>query len=104
MAQKYVATRNIESATGLLKDSVMISNEKIQSEIEIAFAPYRCVSEIGDYGQKLSFRIFNSEEIQIFLMKDVVLSSIRDTASLNSLISAVRQRLQNLRIFKGTSV
>lgn len=71
----------------------MLTNEEICSRVEAAFPPYRCVAEVWDYGQKLRFRVFNSEDEPLITMDELVLSSVRDSTSLDSLLVSVRQRI-----------
>ena len=72
----------------------MLINDGICSTVETAFAPYRCVPEIWDYGHQLRFRVFDAEDPPITTMSEVILSSIRDVTALNSLCEVVHQRLQ----------
>ena len=71
----------------------MLSDQDICSRIEAAFPPYRCVAEIWDYGQKLRFRVFGSNDEALITMAEVVVSSVRDSGALESLISDVKLRL-----------
>lgn len=71
----------------------MLTNEEICSRVEAAFPPYRCVAEVWDYGQKLRFRVFNSEDEPLITMDELVLSSVRDSTSLDSLLVSVRRRI-----------
>lgn len=71
----------------------MLSDQDICSRIEAAFPPYRCVAEIWDYGQKLRFRVFGFSDEALITMAEVVVSSVRDSGALESLISDVKLRL-----------
>ena len=71
----------------------MLSDQDICSRIEAAFPPYRCVAEIWDYGQKLRFRVFSSNDEALITMAEVVVSSVRDSGALESLIADVKLRL-----------
>jgi hypothetical protein len=73
----------------------MLTNEEICSRVEAAFTPYRCVAEIWDYGQKLRFRVFGSEDEPLITMEELLLSSARDSASLDSLLVTCRQRISH---------
>lgn len=71
----------------------MLSDQDICSHIEAAFPPYRCVAEIWDYGQKLRFRVFGSHDEPLITMAEVVVSSVRDSSALESLVADVKNRL-----------
>lgn len=67
----------------------MLSNEEICSRVEAAFSPYRCVAEVWDYDNKLRFRVFNSADVPLATMGEVVLSSVREARALESLLASV---------------
>jgi len=71
----------------------MLSDQDICSRVEAAFPPYRCVAEIWDYGQKLRFRVFGSNDEVLITMAEVVVSSVRDSGALESLIADLKHRL-----------
>jgi len=73
----------------------MLSDQDICLRIETAFPPYRCVTEIWDYGQKLRFRVFGSNDEALITMAEVVVSSVRDSCALESLIADVKHRLDD---------
>ena len=70
----------------------MLSDQDICSHIEAAFPPYRCVAEIWDYGQKLRFRVFGSNDEVLITMAEVAVSSVRESSALESLIADVKHR------------
>ena len=72
----------------------MLTNREICSTLEAAFPPYRCVSEIWDYGEKVRFKVFDADDQPIITMAEVVLSSVRDVAALDSLCQQIRHRVQ----------
>jgi hypothetical protein len=72
----------------------MLTNDEICFAVENAFLPFRCVPEIWDYGQKLRFKVFDAADQPIVTMSEIILSSIRDAAALNSLCELVRQCVQ----------
>lgn len=71
----------------------MLTNEEIHSAVESAFPPYRCVAKVWDYGQRLKFTIFDANDVRLLTMEELVLSSVRDITSLESLLFSVRLRL-----------
>lgn len=71
----------------------MLSDQDICSRVQTAFPPYRCVAEIWDYGQKLRFRVFGANDEILITMAEVVVSSVRDSGALESLIADVKYRL-----------
>lgn len=71
----------------------MLTNEDIRARVENAFAPLRCVAEIWDYEQKLRLRVFDIHDIPIMTIEEIVLSSFRETHSLDALINDIRQRI-----------
>ncbi len=73
----------------------MLSDQDICSHIEAAFPPYRCAAEIWDYGQKLRFRVFGSNDEALITMAEVVVSSVRDSGALESLIADAKHRLDS---------
>jgi hypothetical protein len=73
----------------------MLTNEEICSRVEAAFTPYRCVAEIWDYGQKLRFRVFGPEDEPLITIEELLLSSARDSAALDSLLVTCRQRISH---------
>jgi hypothetical protein len=74
----------------------MLTNEEICSRVEAAFPSYRCITEIWDYGQKLRFRVSSANDEPLITMDGLILSSVRDSASLDSLLDSVRQRLEKV--------
>lgn len=73
----------------------MLSDQDICSRVEAAFPPYRCVPEIVDYRQKLRFRVFGYNDEILITMTEVVVSSVRDSGALESLIADVKHRLES---------
>lgn len=73
----------------------MLSNEEIRSYVETAFTPYRCVAEIQDYNQKLGLRVFDLNDAILATVEAIVLSTIRDKNSLDSLVQMIQQRIDN---------
>jgi len=71
----------------------MLSDQDICSRIEASFPPYPCVAEIWDYGQKLRFRVFSSNDEPLITMAEVIVSSVRDSGALESLIADVKHCL-----------
>ncbi len=71
----------------------MLSDQDICSRIEAAFPPYRCIAEIWDYGQKLRFRVVGSNDEPLITMAEVIVSSVRESGALESLIADVTHRL-----------
>lgn len=74
----------------------MLTNEEICYRVEAAFPPYRCVAEIWDYGQKLRFRVSSSNDEPLITMDGLILSSVRDSTSLDSLLVSVHQRIKKV--------
>jgi len=74
----------------------MLTNEEIRSQIEVGFTPYRCIAEVWDYNQKIRFRVFNSSDEPLLTVEEVILSSVRDSVSLESLLVSVRQRVEDV--------
>lgn len=72
----------------------MLINKEICSKIEAAFHPYRCIPEIWDYDQKLRFKVYGAKAELLVTVAEVVLSSIRDPMALESLITSVRDRVE----------
>ncbi len=71
----------------------MLSDQDICSRIEAAFSPHRCVAEVWDYGQKLRFKVFGFNDEPLITMAEVVVSSVRNISTLESLIADVKRRL-----------
>jgi hypothetical protein len=71
----------------------MNTNEEIRAAIEAAFKPLRCVAEIWDFGQKLSFRVFDAKDHTVLTVPNEVLESLRDVPGLEALIQDARSRI-----------
>ena len=71
----------------------MKTNEEIRVAVEAAFKPLRCVMEIWDFGQKLSFRVFDAKEHTVLTVPDEVLGNLRDGPALEALIQDARTRI-----------
>ncbi len=71
----------------------MLSNEDIISRLKKAFLPYRCEVEVWDYDHKLRFKVFDTTDVSLLAMPEVILSNVRDSDSLNSLIADAQQKL-----------
>ena len=79
----------------------MLTNEQIRSQVEAAFSPYRCVAEICDYDRKLSFRVFNSSDLPLVTVKELVLASVRDASALELFLTSVSLRIEQDMLRKG---
>lgn len=77
----------------------MLSSEEIRSRIETAFLPYRCVAEIWDYDKKLRLRVFDLKDQTLLTIEEVILSSVRESSSLDSLIVSIRHNV-DLKVAK----
>jgi hypothetical protein len=75
----------------------MLSDEEIQQiklRLEGAFKPLRCVAEVSDYKQKISFRIFDHKNQGVFEIRNIVLRHLSEEARLQVLIQDVRAQVQ----------
>ena len=71
----------------------MKTNEEIRVAVEASFKPLRCVAEIWDYGQKLSFRVFDSKDHTVLTVPNEVLENLRDGPGLEALIRGARSSI-----------
>lgn len=71
----------------------MLTDQDICLYVSTSFRPNRCVAEIWDYGKKLRFRVFDSQDKPLATMADIVLNSVRELEDLHSLCEAVRLRI-----------
>ena len=72
----------------------MMTDQQILSAVEAAFLPLRCTAEIWDSGQKLHFRVSDSEGKTVVTYPKQVLGGIRDVESLRAFLEMVRAQVQ----------
>jgi len=80
-----------------------LTNEQIKTFIESAFSPLRCAAEIWDYDQKIRFKVFSQTDEVLLACPEAVLSKIRDTNALHSLIVDFKQRINLSNIAQSRS-
>ena len=68
----------------------MKTNEEIRAAVEAAFAPLRCVVEILDFGQKLSFSVFDARDHTVLTVPNALMANLREGAALEALIQEAR--------------
>lgn len=72
----------------------MLTNEQITAQIENTFKPLTCVAEIWDYGRRIRFKVFDSNDSGILEIPDLILVNIRDESQLRSVLSAARESIE----------
>lgn len=70
-----------------------ISKEQVLSIIEVAFTPLECSVESADSGNKVNFRVFDSEGAPLLNVEDVLMQRLQDTDGIMSIIGKSRNRL-----------
>lgn len=63
--------------------------------VESAFAPYRCVAESEDYGNRLKFRVFDEQDDPLLTVEYLVKSQFSDQARLIEILESSRENLKN---------
>lgn len=64
--------------------------------MRLGLLPVIVIAEVWDYNQKIRFRVFNSSDEPLLTVEEVILSSVRDSVSLESLLVSVRQRVEDV--------
>lgn len=72
----------------------MLTNTEIQTIVEGAFHPHRCVAEVWDYGQKLRFKVFAPDDKGVIEVPELVLSTVHEKSQLQATISLFRERVE----------
>ncbi len=70
-----------------------LSNDEILERIEQAFAPHECTAAYTDEGQRFDFEITDAHGDVIASMSGVILSSVREPAALDIVISYMRDKV-----------
>ena len=70
-----------------------ISKEQVLSIIKVAFAPLKCSVESSDNGNKVNFRVFDSEGAPLLNIEDVLMQRLQNTEGIMSIIGQSRNRL-----------
>lgn len=68
----------------------MLNDKEVESTVENAFKPLRCVAEVWDYGAKLRFRVYSPSGEAILKMDSALERDFRDRARLAKILDDTR--------------
>jgi len=82
-----------------MADKNYLQPDEIKQIIEFSFAPYRCVIEFWDYDERVRFKVYDDNNVQIIAVPELEIHEV-DKAELQSLLHPYQEKVRS----KGLSL
>lgn len=70
-----------------------LSKEMVSAVLETAFSPLECSVEVLDRGDKVSFRVFDTDGQALLNVSEISMQRLQDASGMNSVVGQCRSRL-----------